>query len=290
MPAPDIAWADLALLLAALEHGSLSRASSALGISQSTASRRLDRLEAQLGARVFERTPEGLLPTALAHQLAPHAELMAGHLDDIARIVQGQEARPAGRVRLAVVDGMTSPLLVPRLGELYARHPELRLDLVAGQAVLDLVRGEADIALRVVRPTAPDLVVRRLGQLDLAAYAHPSLLHHAPAELPWIQLRDNRQQPPWDPWVQEHASADQTTRVNHWNVLFACASAGVGAAVLPGVVAEPAGLVRLDLPLPPPFELFIVYHRALRDVPRIAAVRDWLVEVAQPFVRGAETP
>lgn len=277
-----LAWEQLALMLAALEHGSLNRAAKALGIGQATASRRLGKLEDALGARVFDRTPEGLLPTALALELAPHARLIAGHMADIRRVAAGNEAAPQGRVRLAIVDGLVSAWLAPRLSGLFAQHPGIELDLVSGHAVVDLVRREADLALRFVRPSAPDLVMRRLGAIPMAAYARPEL---GPQPQRWVALLDPGERFSETRWLNAHAAEAQRLRVSNWADLFACARAGLGAALLSPLIAEPEGLVCVGDGLPPVPEraLFLVYHRAMRDVPRIAAVRRWLVREVEGF-------
>ena len=274
-----VPWEDLTVLLAALDHGSLNRAAAALRIGQSTASRRLVRLEERLDARLFDRTPEGLLPTALALSLAPHARLIAGHMGDIARLAHEQEAAPQGRVRLAVVDGLVAHWLAPRLPEFYAQHPAVDVDLITGHAVVDLVRREADLALRFVRPTAADLVVKTLGTVHFRAYAHPSI---APEPQRWVALLDPKAVFQETHWLNEQIAPTHLTRVSTWSALLAAIRAGVGAGLLSPLAAEPAGLVpvALDCAPVPSRTLYLVYHRALRDVPRVAVLRRWLVESA----------
>jgi len=287
-----VAWDDLAVVLAVLEHGSLNRAARALGTSQSTASRRLLRLEGQLGSTLFDRTPEGLAPTALAQDLAPHAELVAGHMADIERLAEGREAAPRGRVRMAVVDGLAAHLVVPGLSRLRASHPGIELDLLSGQAVLDLVRREADLALRFVPPTSPDLVVRRLFPIPVVPYVRPELADVPLGSLPWVMLHDPDRHFVESRWLDAHARPSHCTSVTAWSDLFAAVCSGVGAALVSPWVAAPAGLV----PVPDfggavavEHTLLLVYHRALRDVPRVRAVREWVVsEVEQRVARSGE--
>jgi len=284
-----VAWDDLAVLLLGLEHRSLSQAARALHTSQSTASRRLLRLEERLGGRLFDRTPEGLRPTALAEQVAPFARLIAGHMADIQRVASGHEAAPHGRVRLAVIDGLAPYFVMPGLESLRRQHPGIELDLIAGHAVLDLVRGEADLALRFVRPTAPDLVVRPLAEVTMGVYAHPRLVDRPPAELPWLAFYDPSARFQETQWLRAHITPAHLTTASTWSMLMAGAQAGVGAAILSPRVAEPAGLVRIPVQAPPvpSRQLLLVYHRALRDVPRIAAVRAWLLGQVEAFLSEA---
>ncbi|TPV92648.1 MAG: LysR family transcriptional regulator [Myxococcales bacterium FL481] len=277
MESEDPSWEDLQVLLAAVANGSLSGAAHALDLGQSTASRRLARLERRLGAPLLDRTPDGIRPTDLAERLIPHAELIAEHMDHIHRVVTGEHGDVSGRVRLALPDGLASTWLAPRLGSLLEAHPKLELDLLMGTAVVDLVRREADLALRFVAPNHPELLVRRLARLPLRAFVAPSLADVPVRALRFIQLLDPAAAYPETQWIQRHAPKAPTLRVSNWNALFALVRAGLGAAVLTPLIAEPAGLV--PVPAVPKVgfrDLLLVYHPALRAVPRIAAVRDWL--------------
>jgi len=286
----DLAWEDLMVLLVAVDVRSLSGAARVLRIGQSTASRRLARLENVLGARLFDRTPEGLAPTALALTLVPHARLIEGHMADILRIAAGQEATPSGRVQLAVPDGLASELLLPRLPAFHARYPDVQLDFTIGPAVLDLVRGEADIALRFVPSTSADLIEVPLGTMTLAPYAVPELADRPLKDLRWVMLLDPNRAFQETRWIDTHVAPTHRMTVSLWNAMLAAARSGVGAAILPQLVAEPAGLVRLrpDLPAPEGRPLRLVFHRALRQVPRIRVVVDWLREQTRVFLSDSE--
>lgn len=273
-----VAWEDLAVLIQAAELRSLSAAAKALQISQSTASRRLMRLEAALGAPVLDRGPRALVLTALGEQLLPHAELIAGHMTDIGRLAAGAEVTPAGRVRLAVPDGVASEVIVPHLDTFFARYPDISVDIVSGQAIVDLVHREADLALRFVRPTAGDLLIREVARVPLAPFCRPALRHHAPQAMRWLMLLDPTSAYLETRWIQAHVQPRRTMVFSSWDTLFAAARAGLGAAILSPVVAAPAGLVPIpELPPVASRPLLMVYHRALRSVPRVAALRDWIV-------------
>ena len=280
-----VAHEGLAVFLAALETGSLNRAARHLRIGQATASRRLARLEEQLGARLFDRTPEGLLPTELAHQLTPHARLVEEHMADIARLAGGHEATPQGRIRLALPDGLGTAFVLPRIGEFFARYPEVDVDLRVGHAVVDLVRREADLALRFVRPTKGDLLVQKLGVVPIAPFVHPSLAGADPRSLRWIMFDDPDEVFVETRWVRQHVQPAHWMEVSVGAGLFEGARLGLGPALLSPLVAEPAGLVPIPgLPPVPGRELYLVCHRALRTVPRIAVFRDWLADLARDFL------
>ncbi len=282
-----VAWDDLAVLLAAFDHQSLNRAAAALQIGQSTASRRLHRLETDLGARLFDRTPEGLQPTALALDLLPHARLIEGHMADITRLAAGMESEPEGRVRLAMPDGFASEWMMPRLHGFFERWPRVDIDFVIGHAVVDLIRREADVAVRFIRPTSPDLILKTLGHLPMGAFATPEVARQPLDQLRWIQFDDPDGRFSETRWVDTHIQPTRTMRVSVWNALFSAAKQGLGAAVLAPMVADAAGLVPVasHLPPPPSREVYLVVHRALRHVPRIRALLDWITEVGEASLR-----
>lgn len=282
----NLAWDDLNVLRATVRTGSLSAAARQLGVGQSTASRRIARLEERVGGALFERLPEGLKPTALASSLLPHADLIGEQMQAIARVAAGQEARPTGRVKLAILDGLLPYLLAPELGDFMRRYPGLTLDFLAGHAIVDLVRGEADLAIRFVRPTAADLVVKRLMTLELGAFASPEIASLPADKRPWVGFVDPTARFQETAWMDAHATHNPRVGVSSWADLMALTRAGVGAALLSPLVAT-SPLVRLDVPPIPSRTLYLVYHQDLRHVPRLMAVRDWITARVATFVRDS---
>ena len=185
---PEPRWELLRTFAAASASGSLSGAARALAIRQSTASRHIAELEASVGGTLFVRTPHGLRPTELAAALLPHAEAMMGAASALARAASGVPASVIGTVRITASEMIGGEVLPPIIAELMAMHPELRVELVLDNAVRDLGRGDADIAVRMVRPTQGSLVTRKVGEVALGLYAARSYLHRrgipeSPAEL-----------------------------------------------------------------------------------------------------------
>ncbi len=283
-----VAWEDLQVLLAGLRTGSLNQVARTLGVSVSTASRRLARLEGALDRPLFDRVPEGLLPTALARSLEPHALMIEGQMADIERLALATRGPPRGTVRLALPDGIASKLLVPRLGAFFAQYPDVDLELLIGHAVVDLVRREADVALRFVPPTAPDLVRKALGPIPMGLYGRAALRGRPLDELRWVMFIDPEARLLETQWVQQHVRPAHTLCCSSWNTLFAAVEQGIGPALLSPLVAEAAGLVPLGagLPLPPARTLWLVHHQALRHVPTIAALRGWLSTLGAEILAG----
>ena len=172
----DFDWRLVPAFLAALDHGSLLAASRALGTSQPTLGRHIGELEAQLGVMLFERTGRGLRPTAIANALAASARAMEGGALALSRNVSRASAATAGTVRISASQ-VTARQLLPRLlARMREQLPEIQVELVSTNEASNLLRREADIAIRMSQPTAATVVARRIGRFALGAFAHEDYL------------------------------------------------------------------------------------------------------------------
>ncbi len=287
-------WDDARVLLALLRTRSLSRAGALLSVNASTVSRRLDALERAVRARLFDRTPDGVLPTVLAESLAPHAEGMERAATGLALAAEGREVAVEGVVRLTALPGGMEYLVAPALPRLLARHPRLRLVLDASVGYADLTRREADLALRSVRPQSGDLLVRKLGEGSGGPFASPAYAAElgrlrSLGQARWITWGDDLAHLEPARFLAEHVPAEAIqVRTSHLGTQLAAARAGVGVILVDRTLARRNGLAEVRLAptlqrgLPAlRSELWLVVHRALREVPRIAAVWDFLVEEAE---------
>lgn len=279
-------WDDLRLFLTVLREGSFTGASRALRIEQSTVSRRVAALEETLEGVLFERTPSGLRSTELAERLRPHAERVETAVRGFAEEALRRERDVRGRVRLACTESMAVHVLLPHvLGDIRALHPKLDVDLVTGDVAVDLADREADLALRFFRPTAGDLVAKRIGSLSMGVLAHRDYAErretHAAEALDWISLELPGTSTPHDAFLAKHVHAAPRMRTNSYLTQVEAVRAGLGVALLVRALmhVDPA-LVEFDLRLPPSraLELWLVAPRALRDVPRVAALWEFLEE------------
>lgn len=169
-------WSLVRSFLAALEHGSLLGAARALQASQPTLGRHIAELEAQLGVLLFERTGRGLRPTEAAQQLAESARLMEAGAHQLARVASRTDERVSGTVRITASQPVACYLLPPVLARLRQQHPGIQVELVSSNEVSNLLRREADIALRMVRPEQGSLVAQLIGEVSLCACASQSYL------------------------------------------------------------------------------------------------------------------
>jgi DNA-binding transcriptional LysR family regulator len=286
-------WDLVRAFLAALEHGSLLGAARAVGGSQPTLGRQIAALEAQLDTVLFERTGRGLLPTRAALQLAEAARAMQAGADALARAASGGAAAVSGTVRISASQPVACHVLPPVLAQMRQVLPEVQVELVASNALSNLLRREADIALRMVRPDQNSLVAKRIGTVGVTACAHRDYLRRRgtprqPLDLLQHELvGSDRQQDivrGFATMGQVVAPAQFAFRTDDLIAYWQAVRAGLGV----GFVA--AYLLREDsavLPVLPQLKLpslpiWLVVHREIRTSARIRAVYDFLAQAVPP--------
>lgn len=168
----EIDWSLYRSFLAVMRQGSLSGAARVLGMSQPSLGRHVDALELALGTTLFTRAQDGLRPTALALELLPCAEAMANASLHAARVASGGEQEARGTVRLTASQVIGGEVLPDILAGFCALHPRISIELVLSNHNDDLLKREADIAVRMQRPTQQSLIAKRLGRVDIGLYAH----------------------------------------------------------------------------------------------------------------------
>jgi len=169
-------WNRVRAFLVTAEEGSLSAAARALGSTQPTLGRQVDALEQELGIALFERSGRGLSVTPAGHALLDHARAMGDGAAGLALARAGLTDAVDGELSISASDLYAARLLPPVLDGLSRDHPELRIELVVDNALSDLRRREADIAIRNVRPEGGDLIARKIRQASARLYAAPALL------------------------------------------------------------------------------------------------------------------
>jgi DNA-binding transcriptional LysR family regulator len=168
----DIGWELYRSFLSVLIEGSLSGAARALGVAQPTVGRHVAALEKSLGVALFTRSQIGLMPTEAALSLRSYAETMQSTAAALERAAASQRTGVRGTVRVTASDVIGVEVLPPIIANLRDEHPDLVLELVLTDRMQDLLRREADIAVRMARPRQELLVARRVGQIELGLHAH----------------------------------------------------------------------------------------------------------------------
>jgi DNA-binding transcriptional LysR family regulator len=169
-------WDELRTFVEVARDGSLSGAARRLGLTQPTVGRHIDALEAALGLTLFTRSPRGLTPTPAALALEAHVEAMAAAAAALGRAASGEAAADRGAVRVTASDVIGCEVLPPILAAFHAEHPGIAIELALTNRTEDLARRDADVAVRMVRPTQSGLVARRIGASRIGLYAHRDYL------------------------------------------------------------------------------------------------------------------
>ena len=288
-------WDEVRLFLALGRSRTVGEAAGRLGVDASTVSRRLAALEDGLGAALFDRGRSGLTPTEAAEDLLPIAEQIEAGIARFAGAAETLDRAVAGLVRITCPADAGDVLIVPHLAELLERYPGLRIELLAGEAVVDLARREADIALRTKRPTHGDLVVTRVLSVPWKIAASPALARkvktlRAWTDVPWIGPGARLAEAAPGRWFRTHVQGvEPALRSDSLRAQITMAETSAGVAILPGRSVEHFGLAALKVGKKlqpavdalPVDDLFLVTHRSLRDVPRVRVVWEFLKEAAQ---------
>jgi DNA-binding transcriptional LysR family regulator len=296
---PNLDWEQVRLFLAVSREHSLAAAGTRLGMDVSTVSRRLDRLEEDLGAPLFERTREGTTPTALAEQMVSYAEEMELSAARFAAASAQAETEVEGTVRLTVLPGIADVFVAPYLEKLRKKHPRLVIELDASVSYADLTRREADLAIRIMRPTSGELVAMKLVTVPSVPMTSPKYARKIGKlkrmeDARWIVWGHDLTHLPDALWLSMYApNVPPVMRTSHFASQLAAARAGLGV-MLAATPYRRSGLVPIEHHRDlddawnalPSGSLWLVGHRALRGVPRINAVWNFIAEGIQEIARS----
>lgn len=272
-------WNDLRIVLALGRSGTLAGAARALEIDATTVGRRVAMVEADLGARLFERVSSGYAPTDAGHRAIAHAEHIERATLALQNEVEGSDHRVEGRVRLTGLDAIFDLLIIPRLPRLLARHPGLELTFASNLDFMDLSRREADIALRSREPRHPDSVGRKLGRLAQAVYAAKRMeIGDRP---PLIGLPSEYDSSEFARVVSDHFPTGRVVaRGNSESHIRSLIKAGVGIGVLDCFAGDRDPELRRVVKEPVWTQAaWAEIHVAMAKAPRIRAVTDFLRDV-----------
>jgi DNA-binding transcriptional LysR family regulator len=291
-----IDWDQVRVFLAVARAGQLAGAAARLGLDVSTVSRRLDRLEDEIGVHLFDRTRDGTIATAAAEAMLPAAEDMERSLALFAAARDAIETTAEGVVRLTAPPGVSDAFIAPLLARFHQRYPRVVVELDASIGYADLTRREADLAVRGMRPRSGDLIAVKLVSTVATPMTSPAYAAELGrikrwSDARWITYSADLAHLASARWITEHtAAATPVLRTSQFTSQLAAAAAGFGVTL----AAEPFRYVHRLVPVAisrglqpswdalPTEELWLVGHRALRTVPRVAALWDFLAEHLDP--------
>ncbi|MGZ5689269.1 MAG: LysR family transcriptional regulator [Caldimonas sp.] len=290
-------WALVKSFLAVLDAGSLTAAARLTGAQQPTLSRHVAELEAQLGAPLFERTGRGVAPTAAALAIAAAARQMEEGAVAIARGVARSRSATRGSVRITTSEVAATWLLPRVLVQLQHRHPEIEVELVASNELTNLLRREADIAVRMVRPAQASLIARKLGEIEIVAAAQQGYLAKAPplrepADLLAHRLvgfdRDDSIVRGFARLGVALARSDFAFRTDDQVAYTRLVAEGAGVGFVAGyTIRRWPGVVRLLPGLSiPSLPCWLAVHREIRSNPLVRTVYDFLAREIPPALRS----
>ena len=290
-----LSWDLHRSFLALSREGSLSRAARRLGLTQPTLGRHLEQLEQGLGLPLFVRSPRGLAPTPAALALLAAAESMEAAAEAFARSAVADAAEVSGVVRITASEIIGVEVLPPMLAELSERHPGLAIELSISDTNQDLLRRDADVAVRMARPSQAALVAKLVGVIPVGWFAHRSYLDRRGTPSSALELAEHtvigfdRETPPdiGEAFGVELRRELFRYRCDSQVGQLAALRAGVGV----GVCQTPLASRDVDLRRVLPevgFELpaWVVMHEDQRGSPRVQAVFDHLADGLQAYVRS----
>lgn len=278
-------WDDVRYFLALARTGTLSAASRQLAVEHSTVARRVGQLEAALSVRLFDRLARGWTLTAEGLDLCQRAEAVEQEMFALRRASAGIDVL-AGRVRISAPPMILAHLLLPGLKTLRAEHPGLTLDLIGERREVDLIRAEADIAIRLGQPTEPDLVMQSLGEVAYGLYGLKAEITRPPSDRVYIGFDDSMPGLPQKQWLDGEVDGGRVgLRSNDMATMLHAALDGFGIALLPEFLAHThPELEMLSPKTPPPIRpVFLVMHPDVRRSRRVRLVADSLAQAMKPF-------
>lgn len=288
-------WSLIRSFLAALDQKSLMGAARVLRVSQPTVGRHIAELESQLDVLLFERTGRGLVPTATALRLADSARSMDAGAQQLARTLAGVQTQTSGTVRITASVPVATYLLPTLLKGMRQRLPDIQIELVSSNLVSNLLRRDADIAVRMVRPDQGGLIAKKIGNVSLGAFAHRDYLaRHPPLRQTLDLLQHELIGSDADttilqgfaalgyPATREIFALRSDDFVVQWQAVRAGLGIGFVASYLARTDPDVLSVLAEQLKVPP-LPMWLAVHREIRTNPRIRAVFDYLAE-ALPLV------
>lgn len=292
-------WNDLRYFLAVARTGSTLAASKQLKVSQSTVSRRITAFEEAIDVTLFVRKPSGYDLTPRGEAVLPAAERVEAAMLSFSDGIEAESRRLNGTVRLATVQAAANAWVIPAVGLLRDRHPDIRVEIMTSDQYVDLARGEADVAIRFgSKPTQETLIVRHLIDMLESFYASEQLVARLgmPADIAdlarYPMVASTQRESQLNRWLEEHVpDAEIAQRASAMSSIIASVQSGLGASILPCLMGDDMpGVVRL---LPPIEELttpgWMVTTDEARRQPHIRAVIDLVVEQIRKSVADRPT-
>lgn len=278
-------WDNLRCFVSSVETGSFTETAKQLNVSAATVSRRLEKLESELGLRLLNRHVTGVALTAEGEVIYENLASAADQFSQVKRIAatlrDGVNLEP---VVVSSTEPIISDILAPKLADFLRKNADLRLTLSVSTSNVSLSKREADIAIRLRRPEQENLVTKRLPPLKLGLYASKAYLKgRDPQALNFehenfLGMDNSFGDIPEAMWFSKHGLAHRLVlKSSSVRTLCAASIGGCGISLVPRFIAERQGLIEVSSPPTPTRTPYLVFHRDVRKVKRIVLTRDWIV-------------
>lgn len=288
-----IDWNSVRCFVAVAQAGSLTRAASDLSLSVGAISRRIDDLEDRLSLKLLRRGPQGVALTPAGEQVRRAAQAGADHLlglEQLASALRDPSNKPP--IRISATEPLIAQVLAPRVADLAARDPSLRVTLSASNENVSLQAGDADIAIRMAKPESATIIGRRLAPISLGLYCSrgyldgrdPAALDLAKETLLWFD--DAYGDIPENRWIGERSlDSNVALRSTSSEALRQAALAGSGIAPLARALATHDELVEIVADALPERQPWLLFHRDQRNAADHKTARNWIVTSCNSFFR-----
>lgn len=258
-----------------------------------TLQKQVESLEKRLGCLIFHRTGEGLVPTTEGEQILAEGRRIEQIVSDILRIGQTLNQDTSGEVVLAATEGLGTFWITPQLAAFNRMHPRITPRLQSSMSLVDMRQFGVDLALQVVEPVLPDIKRVKLGRLHMVLAASPAYLERQGRPKTVAELADHsfvfHSHPQWtdrrliEEAVQGKLSQKQFVVMRSSAAHFVALEQGGGIGFIPSYgFGIGARLAYINLPVRTSIDVWLCFHEASRNIPRVAAVIDWLGSIFDP--------
>jgi len=290
-------WDNARIFLAVARTGTLRGAAQRLGVDQATVGRRIAALEAELSAKLFLRTSTALVLTTAGEALLGPAEAMEQAAHTIERRIAGTDEQLAGTIRVATTDTLAAAFVLPAIAQLRQKHPGIDIVCLVSKSIANLTKREADVAVRTLRPDAPDLIARRIAQLETGIYASRAYVaaRGMPEEGSAFAGHDLVLYPRNEtPWFWEELCGEPISRgrvvlqTGSAMAIFEAVAAGIGMTELVCCRADPHPQLVRVMPSRRRFQdVWLVTHADLHKTARVRALMDCIVAAFDAYKKAA---
>jgi DNA-binding transcriptional LysR family regulator len=289
----DWDWNDVRVYLSCVKLGSFRKAAEQLGLNSSTVMRRIEGFEQRLGFPLLKRLHDGVCPTDAGVAILQSAQQMERAFFDVVRKMPESDDAHRGLVRISITEGLGTYWVMPRLVGFSQQYPYLIVDLRCAMESADVLRMEADLAVQFVRPTAPDLIVTKLGRLHVYPFAAKSYIERYGMPSSKADMVNHRLVQQAAPQVDANAWAGLLgldsvegivgIRSNASSAIFYAVERGAGIGALPTYAcALNAPVVAIDIDVHLSFDIWLTYHPEARKSKKVALLIDWMRAIFDP--------